>query len=115
MKIAVESVKREGIDPDKKHLTVRIKIDNQSSDRHTYSSWQSKYYSSGDLLTDDLENSYDTIPSKTVARTIKGGEAIEDTLVFEKPNEKAKSFNLFLYPRAFTYKQPLQFKFDAPK
>ncbi|MEQ8852905.1 DUF5067 domain-containing protein [Gimesia sp.] len=104
-KVAVEEF--EG----KECLAIHLKLTNNSGSKQTYSTWQSKYYSSGDLLTDDLGKAYESVPVKLDPQTIEPDSTIEDTLYFEKPDPKATKFNLFLYPRAFTEKQPLNFKF----
>lgn len=92
-------------------LAIHLKIQNNDKKDHTYSTWQSSYYSSGDLLTDDLGNAYESIPVKLEPKKIESGASIEDTLYFEKPDPKASKFNLFLYPRTFTERQPFNFKF----
>ncbi len=105
VKAAIE--KRDGMDC----LAVQISLKNNSGSSHTYSPWQSKYYSSGDILTDNLGNAYESLPVELDPQKIESGATIEDTLYFEKPDPKASKFNLFLYPRTFTERQPLTFIF----
>ncbi|WP_417396889.1 DUF5067 domain-containing protein [Gimesia chilikensis] len=105
-KIAVEEFQG------KECLAIHLKLTNNGGSKQTYSTWQSKYYSSGDLLTDDLGKAYESVTVKLDSQTIEPGATIEDTLYFEKPDPKATKFNLFLYPRAFTEKQPFNFKFE---
>ncbi|WP_417392047.1 hypothetical protein [Gimesia sp.] len=94
-------------------LAIHLRITNNSPQKHTYSTWQSKYYSSGNLLSDETGKAYETVPVKLDPKMIESMESIEDTIYFEKPDPKAKEFTLFLYPRAFTEKQPLNFKFSV--
>jgi hypothetical protein len=51
------------------------------------------------------------LPVKNEPKKIESGGLIDDALYFEKPDPKATEFELFLYPRTFTERKSLHFKF----